>query len=116
MAANLGGTELLKPLTIALMPTAQAVAILKPRMRHCVHGTSAAVDVSTDAHATRDVDRGIPRIMGSSPRNIIIFTDGEVANTRQVVAMGRTEAAKTGARIHCVGIGNGVSTELVQVR
>ncbi len=79
-----------------------------------------------DALATRlQADLGGTEILspllalGSAPRSgslqriVVLLTDGEVGNTRDCVALARKQAA-SGVRYVTVGIGSGVSMELVQ--
>ena len=47
------------------------------------------------------------------PRQVLLFTDGEVKNTRSVVDLVRREASKSGVRCFAFGIGNDVSHALV---
>lgn len=50
-------------------------------------------------------------IIGERKREIIVFTDGSVSNTREVVAYVRLNCMNS--RLFCVGIGSGCSTALV---
>lgn len=56
------------------------------------------------------------RARNGSCRSVFVFTDGEVANTREIVAVARAavDAAGGALRIHAFGIGSGVSTAVVQ--
>ena len=114
LEADLGGTELDQPLRIALAPAPLGAAMLhlQPRRSAAPSAAAAAAAVSTAPPAALVV----PRLMGASSRSVMLFTDGEVSNTRDLIALARDASGKTGTRIHCFGIGNGVSSELVQVR
>lgn len=101
IAADLGGTELWQSLRIALAPAPLGAAMHYARGR--------GVD---DA---RGKVAGTPRLLGAGSRAVLVLTDGEVANTRELIDSVRADAAKTGARVHCFGIGTSVSTALVQV-
>lgn len=105
LEARLGGTDLDQPLRIALAPAPLGAALLHRRARP----RGAAAPALPAVH-----DDVIPRVLGSSARSVFLFTDGEVGNTRDLIASAREAAAGPGTRIHCFGIGNGVSTELVQ--
>lgn len=100
MDADLGGTQLLEPLEVALTPATRAALMLE--------GPSAAGPGAAAAPQQT-------RILGEAPRNVFLFTDGEVGNTREVIAAVREAAAANGTRVHCFGVGSGVPTELVQV-
>lgn len=106
ISADLGGTELEQPLRIALTPAPLGAALLYARRRGDDDG--AAIK---DKHVTV----GAPRLLGDSSRTVLLLTDGEVGNTRAIIDAARADAAKTGARVHCFGIGSCVSTALVQV-
>jgi hypothetical protein len=48
------------------------------------------------------------------PRTVVLLTDGHVGNTREVIAAAAEQRAASGLSIYTLGIGSGVSTELVQ--
>jgi hypothetical protein len=105
LEADLGGTELEQPLRIALAPAPLGAAMLLAR-----RGALAVV-----GGEVAPPEAPVPRLLGATNRAVMLFTDGEVSNTRDLIATARDSGSKTGTRIHCFGIGNGVSTELVQV-
>ena len=53
-------------------------------------------------------------VSASHPRQLLVLTDGEVANTEQIVALAKNLAGST--RIFAFGIGNSVDHNLVNVR
>lgn len=50
--------------------------------------------------------------MEGYPRHIFILTDGEVSNTEGVIKMVKNNTKY--CRVHCIGIGNGASLNLIQ--
>ena len=51
-------------------------------------------------------------VNANKPRQVFLFTDGEVGNTRAVVDLCRTEHQRTGTRVFTFGIGRDVSHAL----
>lgn len=103
--ADLGGTELDRPLRIALAPAPLAAALLRralPRAPGDAASPTTAYDIT-------------PRALGHATRAVFLFTDGDVCNARDLIASASASTADSRTRIHCFGIGSNVSTELVQV-
>jgi ubiquitin/uncharacterized protein YegL len=84
MSANMGGTELDAPLKLALQGAAA---------RSATTGTAAS---------------------GQKERIVLLLTDGQVSNTRELIATVAAARRTAAVTVHTLGLGAYVSSELVQ--
>lgn len=52
------------------------------------------------------------KVHNGYPRHVFILTDGGVSNTQGVIKM--VEKSTKYCRVHCIGIGNGASMDLIE--
>lgn len=106
-----GGTELLDVVRACCIPDSDAGATST--------GSTAAAAAVRDgpppSHLPVTAGSLVAAPLAWTERHVLLFTDGEVSNTREVIALAASAAAEARGRltVHTFGIGSGVSTSLV---